>query len=218
MRGKSRSSGAGARRGWYLAFGKRAFDLAVAVPVSILVLPLAAAVTWQIRRRLGSPVLFRQPRAGLHGRPFTVYKFRTMTDERRPDGSLAEDAERLTPLGRFLRSSSLDEIPGLINVLRGEMSLVGPRPLHLHYLERYTPEQNRRHEVPPGITGWAAVNGRNAQTWEQKFEHDVWYVDHVSPRLDLEILLRTLVAVFQRRGISQEGHATAEEFMGRGVE
>jgi len=167
-----------------------------------------------VRLRLGVPVLFRQRRPGLHGQPFTLLKFRTMTGARDAAGNLLPDAERLTPLGRFLRATSLDELPELLNVLKGEMSLVGPRPLLLEYLTRYTPEQARRHDVRPGITGWAQVNGRNALSWEHKFALDVWYVDHVSLGLDLKILVLTALRVLARQGISQPGHATMEEFLG----
>ena len=168
-----------------------------------------------MRLKLGSPVLFRQRRPGLHGKPFTIYKFRTMTDARDAQGKLLPDAERLTPFGRFLRSASLDELPELFNVLKGDMSLVGPRPLLMQYLDRYTPEQMRRHEVKPGITGWAQVNGRNAITWEQKFALDVWYVDNKSLGLDGKIILLTLWKILKREGISQPGQATMEEFMGQ---
>jgi sugar transferase EpsL len=159
-------------------------------------------------------VLFRQQRPGLHGQIFTIYKFRTMTDACNEQGHLLSDAERLTPFGRFLRSSSLDELPELWNVLRGDMSLVGPRPLLVQYLDRYTPQQARRHEVRPGVTGWAQVNGRNALSWEQKFDMDVWYVNHVSLTLDLRIIGATIGKIIKREGISQPGQATAEEFMG----
>jgi sugar transferase EpsL len=167
-----------------------------------------------VHLRLGSPILFRQRRPGLHGKPFTIFKFRTMTDDRDNEGHLLSDAERLTALGRLLRSTSLDELPELINVLKGEMSLVGPRPLVMAYLDRYTTEQRRRHDVLPGVTGWAQVNGRNAVSWEEKFLLDVWYVDHQSFSLDVKILLLTLWKILLREGISQPGHATAEEFMG----
>ncbi len=167
----------------------------------------------------GPPALFRQTRPGLGGAPFAILKFRSMTDARDASGRPLSDAERLTRFGRFLRSTSIDELPELWNVLRGDMSLVGPRPLLPRYLDRYTPEQMRRHEMPPGITGWAQIHGRNAITWEQKFALDVWYVDHWSLRLDLEILLTTLVKVARREGISAPGEATMPEFMGtRGIE
>jgi len=187
---------------------KRLLDLALAVPGLILLSPLLAAVALAVRLKLGPGVLFRQERPGLHGRPFTILKFRTMLH------GPGTDAQRLTAFGRFLRSTSLDELPELINVVRGAMSLVGPRPLLLQYLPRYSPEQARRHETPPGITGWAQVNGRNALTWEAKFALDVWYVDNRSLSLDLRILWRTLVAVLRREGISAAGEATMPEFMG----
>jgi len=176
--------------------------------------PILVVVATLVRFKLGKPILFRQQRPGLQGKPFLVYKFRTMTEARDAQGNLLPDGERLTPLGRFLRSTSLDELPELINVLKGEMSLVGPRPLLMQYLERYTPEQMCRHEVKPGITGWAQVNGRNALTWEQKFALDLWYVDHQSLWVDLKIMALTIWKILRREGISQPGQATAEEFMG----
>jgi len=193
---------------------KRFFDLALTVPGLILISPLLAVIAIAVRIALGPPVLFRQRRPGLMARPFVLYKFRTMSDEMDTEGNLMPDAVRLTRLGRLLRSFSLDELPELLNVIKGEMSLVGPRPLLMRYLERYSAEQARRHDVLPGITGWTQVNGRNANTWEQKFEYDVWYVDHRSVRLDAKILLITLWKVLTREGISQPGQATAEEFMG----
>jgi len=193
---------------------KRLFDFVAALlALLLLALPLLA-LAWLIRRKLGSPVLFLQVRPGLQGRPFTMVKFRTMTDERGPDGALLPDAQRLTPFGRFLRASSLDELPELWNVLRGEMSLVGPRPLLMEYLPLYTPEQARRHEVRPGITGWAQVNGRNAISWADKFALDVWYVDHRSLWLDVHILWRTVRKVLVRDGISAAGEATMPKFTG----
>ncbi len=162
-----------------------------------------------VRRWLGSPVIFRHVRPGYREQPFTLFKFRTMTEARDAHGNLLPDADRMTRLGLFLRSLSLDDLPNLVNVLRGEMSVVGPRPLLMQYLERYTPEQARRHDVLPGITGWAQVNGRSALTWEDKFRLDVWYVDHWSLRLDLRILALTALKVVSREGISQPGHATA---------
>jgi lipopolysaccharide/colanic/teichoic acid biosynthesis glycosyltransferase len=193
---------------------KRLFDfVAASLALLLLALPLLALV-WLIRRKLGSPVLFCQVRPGLHGKPFTMVKFRTMTDERGPDGALLPDAQRLTPFGRFLRASSLDELPELWNVLKGEMSLVGPRPLLMEYLPLYTPEQARRHEVRPGITGWAQVNGRNAISWSDKFALDVWYVDHQSLWLDAQILCRTVRKVLVRDGISAAGEATMSKFTG----
>lgn len=193
---------------------KRFFDLALTVPGLILISPVLAVIAIAVRIALGSPVLFRQRRPGLMARPFVLYKFRTMSDEVDTEGNPMPDAVRLSRLGRLLRSFSLDELPELLNVIKGEMSLVGPRPLLMRYLERYSAEQARRHDVLPGITGWTQVNGRNANTWEQKFEYDVWYVDHWSVRLDAKILLITLWKVLTREGISQPGQATAEEFMG----
>jgi lipopolysaccharide/colanic/teichoic acid biosynthesis glycosyltransferase len=193
---------------------KRIFDIAVASLVFVLFLPVLLVLIVLVRMYHGAPVLFGQIRPGFKGKPFRIYKFRTMTNARAADGTLLPDAERLTPLGRFLRASSLDELPELFNVLRGEMSLVGPRPLLMQYLERYSPEQMRRHDVLPGITGWAQINGRNALTWEEKFALDVWYVDHRSFWLDIKILFLTVWKVIKREGISQPGHATAEEFMG----
>jgi len=198
----------------YRRFGKRLFDLSVAVSASILLLPVWLVVAPLVRVKLGSPVLFRQQRPGLNGQPFTIYKFRTMTEARAAHGELLPDAERLTKFGRFLRSTSLDELPELINVIKGDMSLVGPRPLLMQYLERYTLQQARRHEVRPGIAGWAQINGRNAIAWEQKFELDVWYVDHVSLALDVKILALTVWKTIRREGISQPGQATTEEFRG----
>ena len=193
---------------------KRVFDfVAASLALLMMALPLLA-LAWLIRRKLGSPVLFCQVRPGLHGKPFTMVKFRTMTDERGPDGALLPDAQRLTPFGRFLRASSLDELPELWNVLKGEMSLVGPRPLLMEYLPLYTTEQARRHEVRPGITGWAQVNGRNAISWADKFALDVWYVDHRSMWLDVQILWRTVRKVLVRDGISAAGEATMQKFTG----
>lgn len=193
---------------------KRIFDILAALFGLVLLSPLLLLLALLVRIFHGAPVLFGQTRPGYRGTLFRIYKFRTMTDARAADGSLLPDAERLTPLGRFLRASSLDELPELLNILRGEMSLVGPRPLLVQYLERYSPEQMRRHDVLPGITGWAQVNGRNALTWDEKFALDVWYVDNRSFWLDIKIILMTVWKVFKREGISQPGHATAEEFMG----
>jgi sugar transferase EpsL len=193
---------------------KRAFDLAIAVLLITVLSPLMVVVAALVRLRLGAPVLFRQTRPGLSGRPFTIYKFRTMTDRRDAAGKLLPDAQRLTGFGRFLRGTSLDELPELVNVLKGDMSLVGPRPLLPQYLARYSAAQARRHEALPGITGWAQVNGRNALTWEEKFKLDVWYVDHASFWLDLRILALTVARLFRREGINQPGQATAEEFQG----
>lgn len=193
---------------------KRLFDLVVAIAaLAVLALPLLVLYA-MVRRKLGSPALFRQVRPGLHGQPFMMVKFRTMTDERGPDGELLPDAQRLTAFGRFLRASSLDELPELWNVLRGEMSLVGPRPLLMEYLPLYSPEQARRHKVRPGITGWAQVNGRNAVSWEERFRLDVWYVDHRSLWLDLRILWLTVRKVLVREGISAQGEATMPRFTG----
>ncbi|ALK87356.1 sugar transferase [Limnohabitans sp. 63ED37-2] len=193
---------------------KRVFDLlASALGLLILSVPLTV-LAWQVRRKLGSPVLFTQVRPGLHGKPFCMVKFRTMTDARDASGGLLPDAQRLTPFGRFLRASSLDELPELWNVLRGEMSLVGPRPLLMEYLPLYSPAQARRHEVRPGITGWAQVNGRNAISWADKFALDVWYVDNRSLWLDVRILWLTVRKVLVRDGISAPGDATMPKFEG----
>lgn len=193
---------------------KRLFDLLIAsLALILLALPLLV-LFWLVRHKLGSPVLFSQVRSGLHGKPFTMVKFRTMTDERDPDGMLLPDAQRLTPFGRFLRASSLDELPELWNVLRGDMSLVGPRPLLMEYLPLYTPEQARRHEVRSGVTGWAQVNGRNAISWADKFALDVWYVDNHSMWLDVRILWLTVRKVLVRDGISAPGDATMPKFEG----
>jgi len=197
-----------------IPLSKRVLDLALTSLGLIVLSPVLLVVALLLARKHGTPLLFRQQRPGYKGRPFFIYKFRTMTDVRDADGRLLPDAERLTSLGRFLRASSLDELPELFNVLRGEMSLVGPRPLLMQYLERYSPEQARRHQVLPGVTGWAQINGRNALTWEDKFRLDVWYVDNWSFWLDVKILLLTIWKVLKREGISQPGHATAEEFMG----
>jgi len=193
---------------------KRALDVLLAGTLLVLLAPLMALLALLVRLTLGTPVFFRQQRPGLHGKPFTLYKFRTMTDARDAQGNLLPDADRLTAFGQFLRSTSLDELPELWNVFKGDMSLVGPRPLLMRYLDRYTPEQMRRHEVRPGITGWAQVNGRNALTWEEKFQMDVWYVDHLSLSLDIKILVMTLWKILKREGISQPGQATVEEFRG----
>ena len=198
----------------YVFWGKRLLDLALTVPSLILLTPPLLLLALLVRLTHGAPVLFRQVRPGLHARPFTLRKFRTMTDARDAAGNLLPDAEHLTTFGRFLRSASLDELPELLNVLKGDMSLVGPRPLLMQYLDRYTPEQARRHEVRPGITGWAQVNGRNALTWERKFALDVWYVDHQSLWLDVKIITLTVWKILKREGISQPGHTTMEEFFG----
>lgn len=193
---------------------KRLIDIAASIFLGCALAPILILLAVLVRLSLGQPILFCQVRPGLHGRPFTLYKFRTMTDARDAAGNLLPDAQRLTRVGRFLRSTSLDELPELWNVLKGDMSLVGPRPLLMQYLDRYTPEQARRHEVRPGITGWAQVNGRNAITWEEKFALDVWYVDNQSLWLDLRILALTIWKVLRREAISQAGNATMTEFMG----
>jgi sugar transferase EpsL len=209
MRGMERLRRLG-RSSWL----KRLLDV-VGASVALLIFgPLMLYLAFRVRQELGSPVLFRQVRPGLGGKPFVMYKFRTMTEERDEQGNLLPDEKRLTPFGAFLRAWSLDELPELFNVLKGDMSLVGPRPLLMQYLDRYTPEQFRRHEVKPGITGWAQVNGRNALSWEEKFKLDVWYVDNWSMWLDLKILWLTLVKVLRREEISAHGHATMPEFKG----
>jgi len=192
---------------------KRLFDVAVVLLTLPVTLPLIVIVAFVTRLSLGAPVLFRQDRPGLHGKVFRLIKFRTMAQPRSADELIA-DEQRLSRFGRFLRSTSLDELPELWNVLRGDMSLVGPRPLLVQYLPLYSPEQARRHAVRPGITGWAQVNGRNALTWEEKFALDVWYVDHPSLRLDMKILWLTLAKVFSREGIAAEGEATMPAFTG----
>ncbi len=195
-------------------FWKRAMDLILVLATSPVWLPALALVALVVRLRLGSPVLFAQTRPGLGGRPFTLRKFRTMTDERGPDKALLPDEQRLPAFGRLLRSSSLDELPELFNVLQGDMSLVGPRPLLMEYLPLYSREQARRHEAPPGITGWAQVNGRNALDWPDVFRHDVWYVDHMGLVLDLRILWLTVRQVVSRQGVSEPGQATRTRFKG----
>ena len=199
---------------FYTRVAKPALDRAAAAAALVVLSPVTGGVALVVARKLGRPVLFRQTRPGLHGAPFEMVKFRTMTDARDASGALLPDAERLTPFGRFLRSSSLDELPELWNVLRGEMSLVGPRPLLMRYLDRFTPEQARRHDVRPGITGLAQVSGRNAISWDDKFGLDVQYVERCSPRLDAWILWTTVVRVLRRDGISAAGEATMPEFYG----
>jgi sugar transferase EpsL len=199
---------------FYRIHGKRLMDCATAALGLLALSPLLAVLAVLVRWKLGSPVLFRQQRPGLHGKPFGLVKFRTMTDARDARGGLLPDAERLPRFGRWLRKTSLDELPELWNVLKGDMSLVGPRPLLMEYLPLYTPEQARRHAVCPGITGWAQVNGRNAISWEDKFALDVWYVDHVGAALDLRILWCTAGQVARRSGISEVGHATMSKFTG----
>lgn len=193
---------------------KRGLDVVIAAIVLLIASPLLLLVACAVRMNLGAPVLFRQRRPGLRGRPFTMVKFRTMRDAVDREGRALPDAERLTPFGKLLRSTSLDELPELWNVLRGDMSLVGPRPLLMAYLDRYTPEQARRHDVRPGVTGWAQVHGRNAVSWDERFRLDVWYVDHQSLRLDLQILVRTFTTVLRRTGVSAQGEATMSVFEG----
>ncbi len=197
---------------------KRLFDVAGAALGLLLLSPVMLTVAVCVRRRMGPPAVFVQTRAGRGGRPFALYKFRSMTDERDPEGNLLPDAERLTPLGRFLRRTSLDELPQLWNVLRGDMSLVGPRPLLTQYVPLYDVRQRKRLDVRPGITGWAQVNGRNALSWPAKFELDVWYVEHRSTRLDLKIILLTIKKVLTREGISAPGEDTMPPFEGNGPE
>ena len=196
---------------------KNIFDRALAPLILITLSPLMAVIALLLWATMGRPVLFRQARAGLNGRIFQIIKFRTMANSLDNRGRTLPDEMRLTALGRFLRATSLDELPELYNVARGEMSFVGPRPLLAHYMGRYSPEQARRHDVMPGITGWAQINGRNDLTWEEKFALDVWYVDHRSPGLDFHILLRTFWQVIKQDGISRTGHATTTEFMGSGT-
>lgn len=193
---------------------KRTLDLTGAGLGLILLAPLLGLIAFLVWRDLGRPVFFKQVRPGLEGKPFELIKFRTMTDERDADGNPLPNEVRLTPLGRALRALSLDELPELFNVLKGDMSLVGPRPLLMRYLPRYSPEQRRRHEVKPGITGWAQVNGRNAISWEDKFALDVWYVDNLSLALDLKILALTVLKVLRREGVDQPGRVGSEEFLG----
>ena len=193
---------------------KRLFDLVLAVPILIMISPFLLLIGLLVRIRMGTPVMFTQLRPGMNGKPFNLYKFRTMKEDVDSEGQLLPDDQRLTRLGRFLRAFSLDELPELFNVLRGEMSLVGPRPLLMQYLGRYTPEQARRHEVLPGMTGWAQVNGRNAITWEDKFRYDVGYVDHWSLGLDIKILFLPIWVVLSREGITHPGNVTMDEFEG----
>jgi lipopolysaccharide/colanic/teichoic acid biosynthesis glycosyltransferase len=197
-------------------FTKRLLDLIIAVPAALVLLPVMAVLAVVIWISDGWPVVFSQERPGLGGKIFRIYKFRTMRDIFGPEGSPLPDARRISRLGRFLRSFSLDELPELYNILRGEMSLVGPRPLLTAYLPRYSPEQARRHEVLPGLTGWAQIHGRNILSWEERFKHDVWYVDHWSVWLDIQIIFRTFWKVIRREGISQPGQVTMSEFMGSG--
>lgn len=194
----------------------RIFDVAVSATALVLLAPVIAVVAWMIKKNMGSPVLFRQVRPGLNGTPFEMVKFRTMMNEVDAAGFPLLDSERLTPFGKFLRSTSLDELPELWNVLKGDMSLVGPRPLLMDYLPLYSPEQYRRHEVRPGVTGWAQVNGRNSLSWDEKFKLDVWYVDNQSLWLDIKILFLTVKKVLVRDGISADGEATMSKFTGNG--
>lgn len=193
---------------------KRLFDIVASLFGLVILSPIIAIVAWQIKKKLGSPVLFRQTRPGKDGKPFEMIKFRTMRDAQDANGNPLPDSERMTPFGSFLRSSSLDELPELWNVLKGDMSLVGPRPLLMEYLPLYSKEQYRRHEVRPGVTGWAQVNGRNAISWEEKFKLDVWYVDNRSLWLDIKIIFLTIKKVLIRDGISAEGEATMTKFLG----
>lgn len=195
-------------------YGKHLIDLIFTFLALLFLAPLFVLVALLVSLSPGSTVIFKQVRPGKHKNPFTLYKFRTMTDCRDDNGNLFPDEDRLTRVGRIMRRISLDELPELLNVLKGEMSLVGPRPLLMRYLDRYTPEQARRYEVKPGITGWAQVNGRNAITWEEKFKYDVWYVDNRSLWLDIRIIFMTIIKIMKREGISQPGHATMEEFKG----
>lgn len=201
----------------YPRFGKRLFDLTVAVMASLVLLPVILLTALVVRVKLGRPVVFRQSRAGRDGVIFTLYKFRTMTDLCDATGRVLPDERRLTNVGAVLRRWSLDELPQIWNVIRGEMSIVGPRPLLARYLDRYNQRQARRHEVRPGCTGWAQVNGRNDLSWEERFELDVWYVDRFSVLLDFKILVLTLISVVKRRGINAQGKVTMEEFMGSKV-
>lgn len=194
--------------------GKRLLDLVLAVPTLVVLSPLIGFLWVLVRIKMGTPVVFKQERPGLNGKPFTMYKFRTMTDERDADGNLLPDEQRLILTGKILRVFSLDELPELFNVVKGDMSLVGPRPLLTRYLPRYNEHQQRRHDVLPGITGWAQINGRNTISWEEKFDLDVWYVEHASLWLDIKILLLTVWKVIRREGVSSETHATMEEFFG----
>ncbi len=198
----------------YRKFGKRFFDLVLVIPGLILISPMLLLVAIVAKFKIGSPVLFQQERPGIHGKIFKMIKFRSMRNDRDANGELLPDEVRLVPFGKLLRATSLDEFPELWNVIKGEMSLVGPRPLLAKYLDRYNSTQARRHEVRPGITGWAQINGRNAITWEEKFDYDVWYVDNLSFFLDVKILALTVLKVFKRSGTSAEGHATMPEFLG----
>lgn len=199
-------------KGWYGQFMKSLFDRILAILALIVLSPVVAVLIILIRYKLGTPVLFKQMRPGFKGKAFTIYKFRTMNRKADANGNLLADAERLTAFGHFLRSASLDELPELINVIKGDMSLVGPRPLLMKYLERYNDHQYRRHEVKPGITGLAQVNGRNSLNWEEKFDYDVWYVDHANFLLDIKIMALTVIQVLQRKNINETNGTTMSEF------
>jgi sugar transferase EpsL len=201
----------------YRRYCKRVLDVAVSAAALAAASPLLLGVAIAVRTKLGSPVLFRQPRAGKDGKSFSIYKFRTMTDERGPDGELLPDGQRLTALGKMLRKTSLDELPELYNILKGDMSLVGPRPLLIKYLPLYSPRQARRHEVMPGLTGWVAVNGRNTRSWEERFEQDVWYVENCSLGVDLYILWRTVAVVLSRENVDPAGLDMMPNFQGSGA-
>lgn len=203
------------RKNLNMPISKRILDLILAIVGILILSPFLLLIALAVWLRYGTPIIFQQKRPGYQGKPFMIYKFRTMTEERDDEDHFLPDDIRITRLGHFLRSFSLDEFPELINVIKGEMSIVGPRPLLMQYLDRYSPDQARRHEVVPGITGWAQVNGRNALSWEEKFKLDVWYVDHWSFFLDIKILFLSIVKVLRREGINQPGQATAEEFMGK---
>jgi sugar transferase EpsL len=194
--------------------GKRLFDLLLSMLTGVVFLPFFAIIVCAVKVFMGYPLIFSQSRPGIDGKPFTLYKFRTMRLLQDEKGHLLPDSKRLTPFGRFLRSTSLDELPELFNVLKGDMSIVGPRPLLMQYLDLYTPEQARRHKMKPGLTGWAQVNGRNEISWEEKFKLDVWYVDNRSFWLDLKIIFITFIKIFKREGIAQPGNDTMEEFKG----
>jgi lipopolysaccharide/colanic/teichoic acid biosynthesis glycosyltransferase len=197
---------------FYTYYVKRLLDFILSLSTLILLSPLMALLAFLVVIKMARPIFFQQKRPGLHAKPFRLHKFRTMSDRRNSEGKLLPDDQRITEFGRFMRRTSLDELPELFNVLKGDMSIVGPRPLLMKYLDRYTPDEARRHEVKPGITGWAQVNGRNAITWEQKFEYDVWYVDNISFLLDLKIMVLTIWKIIKREGINQPGQGTMEEF------
>ena len=203
---------------WYRRRGKRLLDLALTIPGVAALSPVMIGTALAVRAVHGSPVLFTQQRPGHNGETFKILKFRTMTNDRGPDGHLLPNEQRVTRLGKLLRTTSLDELPELLNVIRGDMSLVGPRPLLIQYLQHYSPEQARRHDVKPGLTGWAQINGRNVISWEQKFTHDVWYVDHLSPLLDLRIIAKTVIKVLARDAVNEEGLEGASYFAGSRTE